>query len=358
MIATRWLALVALSSTAVVVLTAMRISAALLIGPMLAAAVMANAGRTVRIAPRLFLAVQAVVGIMIARVFTTSLLLAVEQRWLVFLAAVVSVIAMASCLGFVLTRRRILPGATAVWGSFPGAATVMTLMAADYGADVRLVAFMQYYRVALVALLASAIARIMVPAAVHDGGIAQALGALIDPGHVHPVPLAATLATAAVGAAVALWLRVPAGALLGPMVLGAVAQKLGLFAIELPETLLAFSYALIGWSIGMRFDHAAVAAAKHALLRVTLALIALVGGCALLSIGLSWATGVDPLTAYLAMSPGGADSVAIIATSVPKVDVAFVMALQVSRFLVILLCGPTLARWVTRWAEWRPARRS
>ena len=36
------------------------------------------------------------------------------------------------------------------------------------------------------------------------------------------------------------------------------------------------------------------------------------------------------------MSPGGADSVAIIAASSQKVDVSFIMALQVSRFLVIL----------------------
>lgn len=35
-----------------------------------------------------------------------------------------------------------LPGNTAIWGSSPGAATVMTLMAGSYGADVRLVAFL------------------------------------------------------------------------------------------------------------------------------------------------------------------------------------------------------------------------
>jgi len=52
---------------------------------------------------------------------------------------------------------------------------------------------------------------------------------------------------------------------------------------------------------------------------------------------------VDPLTAYLATSPGGADSVAIISASTP-VDVPFVMAMQMSRFLIILFLGPALAR--------------
>ena len=37
-----------------------------------------------------------------------------------------------------------LPGTTALWGTSPGAASVMTIMAESYGADMRLVAFMQY----------------------------------------------------------------------------------------------------------------------------------------------------------------------------------------------------------------------
>jgi hypothetical protein len=43
---------------------------------------------------------------------------------------------------------------------------------------------------------------------------------------------------------------------------------------------------------------------------------------------------VDALTAYLATSPGGLDSVAIIAASTPRVDLPFVLALQSVRLLV------------------------
>jgi uncharacterized membrane protein AbrB (regulator of aidB expression) len=55
-----------------------------------------------------------------------------------------------------------------------------------------------------------------------------------------------------------------------------------------------------------------------------------------------------PLTAYLATSPGGADSVAIIAAST-HVDVPFVMAMQMARFMLVLIVGPALARSVARW---------
>ena len=58
---------------------------------------------------------------------------------------------------------------------------------------------------------------------------------------------------------------------------------------------------------------------------------------------------VRTMTAYLATSPGGADSVAIIAAS-SQVDLPFVMAMQVARFMLVLLVGPTVAKMVARWA--------
>lgn len=57
--------------------------------------------------------------------------------------------------------------------------------------------------------------------------------------------------------------------------------------------------------------------------------------------------GIDPLTAYLATSPGGLDSIAIIATSTP-VDLPFVMALQTARFLLVLLLGGPISKAVAR----------
>ena len=75
------------------------------------------------------------------------------------------------------------------------------------------------------------------------------------------------------------------------------------------------------------------------------ALIALCGG---LGYALHLAAGTDPLTAYLATSPGGADAVAIIAAS-SRVDMSFVMAMQVARLILVILIGPSLARLLARW---------
>jgi uncharacterized protein len=54
---------------------------------------------------------------------------------------------------------------------------------------------------------------------------------------------------------------------------------------------------------------------------------------------------VDPLTAYLATSPGGSDSIAIIAAS-SDVDVSFVMAMQTVRMIVVLFLAPILTKFI------------
>ena len=47
------------------------------------------------------------------------------------------VVVVSSLLGWLMTRWQMLPGTTALWGTSPGAASVMTIMAESYGADVR-----------------------------------------------------------------------------------------------------------------------------------------------------------------------------------------------------------------------------
>jgi uncharacterized membrane protein AbrB (regulator of aidB expression) len=61
---------------------------------------------------------------------------------------------------------------------------------------------------------------------------------------------------------------------------------------------------------------------------------------------------IDPLTAYLATSPGGVDAAAIIAAST-KVDTPFVMAMQNVRMIVLLLVGPHphIERWMASTLE-------
>jgi hypothetical protein len=94
-------------------------------------------------------------------------------------------------------------------------------------------------------------------------------------------------------------------------------------------------------------DRPCTAHVARALPRVTAAIASLIAICAGLGYVLVLIAGIDPLTAYLAMSPGGADSVAIIAVG-SNVDMPFVMAMQTARFILVLSLGPSLARFLAR----------
>ncbi|RUX44116.1 AbrB family transcriptional regulator, partial [Mesorhizobium sp. M7A.F.Ca.US.014.04.1.1] len=88
--------------------------------------------------------------------------------------------------------------------------------------------------------------------------------------------------------------------------------------------------------------------AARALPHIIASIVALIAFCGGLAFMISHLLGIDPLTAYLATSPGGMDSIAIIAAAAQNVDISFVMALQSARFLIVLLIGPSVARLVAR----------
>lgn len=335
----QWTLILGVSALLVAVLEGVHLPAALLLGPMLAAIAAAGMETRARVGGRIFSAAQGVVGCMMAQSVPLSFVSMVARDWPLFLAGVVSAMALATLLGWVLTRWQVLPGTTAVWGSSPGAATAMVLMAEAYGADMRLVAFMQYLRVVCVAICASLVATLFA-----DGSGPGAQAIVWFPA-VSWTGLAATLVVAVAGGLLARRLRIPAGGLLVPFAVGAVLQAAGAMTLTLPPWLLAVSYAFVGWCIGLRFSREVILHAAHAFPRVlasTLLLIAACGGFAALLVRLA---GLDPLTAYLATSPGGADSVAIIAAS-SRVDLPFVMSMQVVRLVLVVITGPALARLV------------
>jgi len=154
-----------------------------------------------------------------------------------------------------------------------------------------------------------------------------------------------TLALAFGGALLAHVLRIPAGPMVLPLLVGSALQAAGWLVIELPALVLALAYAMIGWSIGLRFTHAILLHALRALPAVFASIVVLMGVGVVIAVALTEWASVDPMTAYLASSPGGADSVAVIAAT-SAVDAGFVMAMQLARFLLVLVFGPAVTRFV------------
>lgn len=311
--------------------------AALLLGPMIASILVTVKGAGLRLPKPLFLMAQGTLGWMIAGHLPNNIYLEIVQEWPIFLLGTCSTIVASSLLGWLLSRTGLLPGTTAIWGSSPGAASVMTIMSESYGADMRLVAFMQYLRVACCAIAAMVVATLFNVDGVkpvHWFAMSSLSGFII------------TVLMSCFTVFLGVKLRIPGGALLISIGFGIFVKFSGLFPIVLPYWYLAISFGILGWGIGFRFSPAVLRHAFHVFPHVLGAIIALIvinGGFAMLLVCFA---DIDPLTAFLATSPGGADSVAIIAAST-QADVAFVMAMQIMRFFVVLIAGPMLARWLS-----------
>jgi membrane AbrB-like protein len=332
-----------MSSAAAILLELAALPGAILLAAMASGVVFALMGATIRVPPLVFLAAQAIVGCLVARSITLSIITSIAHDWPIMLLVVAATVLSSAMVGYALVRLKVLPGSTAAWGSAPGGASVMVVMAEEFGADPRLVAFMQYLRVIAIAFVASLIARLWFGAAATPA-LAPA-AEIVAPTDV--VQLLLTLIVALASVWLGLRLKVPAAGVMMPMAVGAVLQGTGLFTITLPHWLLAVTYFGIGWAVGLRFDREVTAHAFRAIPAMLAAIAVVMGLCGLWAFMLVVLVGTDPLTAYLATSPGGLDTIAIIAVG-STADVPFVLALQTLRLVLVVVTGPALARLIAR----------
>jgi uncharacterized protein len=342
-VAAQWASLVAISALISAIWTAIGLPAALMLGPMIGGIVFGVHGLRLATPPWSSVAAQAVIGAMVSAAITPSIVATFSNDAPLFSIVIAATLLGAACLGWLISRAGLLPGATAIYGISPGAASAMVLLGAAEGADPQLVAVMQYSRVLFVVIAAALVARFWagVAGVVHIPGTP-----LLAP--VNWINLATVLLLAAVGQQAARLLRLRGWAVLGPMFLLSGLHAAGWITIELPSWLLAATYAVIGWGIGLGFRREVLLHARRAMPVIAGAALCLIAFCGLLAWCLVRLAHVDPLTAYLATSPGGLDSVAIIAASTPRVDLPFVLALQAVRLLLVLSAAPLITRLVVR----------
>jgi len=335
----RWGLLAGGSVALALTLDLIGLPAAWLIAPMLAAIAVAVRGAPMVVPMSLSIAAQAVIGCLIAHAVTPDIVTTFSANWPLFLATTAATILASGLLGYLLAHWRVVPGTVAIWGSTPGAATAMVVMAQAWGADARLVAVMVYLRVVMVAGLASVVAL------ASTGHVARTPATSCWTMATAPGALALTLAVSGAGTLLGRVLRMPAGALVCTMAIGALLNLTDVARVDPPRLLLVPAYVVIGWRIGLGFTRETLAASARALPRLALASAVLLAFSCVMAALLVRFAGIDPLSAYLATSPGGMDAIAVIA-STSAADAPFVMALQVVRFLMVMAIGPALATWL------------
>jgi membrane AbrB-like protein len=288
---------------------------------------------------------QGMLGARIAQGVGPDFLGALAASWHVLAGGTVWAMLGAAGLGLFLARRRVMPGPTAIWGLSPGGAMVMTLMSAEHGADMRMVAFMQYTRVILVSLVTVYVARLLIPAAA--AGAPAAAPAPGAPDAFRPLDAGVTVLGILLALAVTKRTGFPGGAIILSMLFVALLGNLGGWDTRLPGPAMLACYALIGFRLGGNFSREDLRRGLRVYPWILLGVFSIMALCALYGLGMWALGGFDPLTAYLSTSPGGIDVVTIIAADTDA-SLPFVATMQTMRLLLVILLGPWLARLATR----------
>ena len=319
-----------------------------LVGPMLVALVLALVWREHPTVPRWGrIASLAVVGGMLAATFRPSVLPLIAGHWLPVSLVVGGTLLLSLGAGLLLSGLVRMDRKTAALGALPGAASGMLAMSEPLGADARLVALMQYTRVVVVVVTATLAGRLVAGASPQQ---ISAQGLQAAPGGVDLLvqgtlpTYAVTVLVAVLGALAGTRLRLPAGALLGPLILGVALAELGVVHLAWPPGVPQAAYLVLGLWVGLLFDGASVKRAGRLFPSVLASAVGLVLACAVLGWALAALTGIDGMTAYLATTPGGIESVAIVAIGTGA-DAPLVLAVQMLRLLAVVFVGSLLGRW-------------
>lgn len=317
------------------------VPSAALFAALFVATALALAGRAPDFVPRgATLAAQAVLGVVIGALVSGPTLRALAAHAIPVVLVTFATLLVSIGAGLLMGLRRDVDATTGALALTTGGASAIVALAAELGADIRMVAVVQYLRVGLVTAIMPLVAALVF----HVGGHPAA-------GHVSHAGLQGLVLVALaapLGLLLARLTRMPAGPLLGPLIVAAAITLTGRTGdAGVPAPIVDLAYAAIGWQAGVRFTRARLAEIGRAL-PTALALILLVNAiCAGLGALLAALAGATPFEGYLATLPGGIYAALAMAIAA-RTDVTFVLAVHVLRVLLVMFTMPIFARLLRR----------
>ncbi|MCV7154597.1 AbrB family transcriptional regulator [Mycolicibacterium pyrenivorans] len=343
----RWAGLLAATAAVTVPLTLIGVPsaalfAALVVGIALALLTLGPAG----VPRKVGVGAQGVLGVYIGTMVHQDALAALGGDWPVVVGIAVATLVLSVIAGALLGLHRDVTPLTGSLSLVAGGASGLVAIARELGGDDRVVAVVQYLRVALITASMPVVVTLIYHADKSHGATNPAQN-VSAPWYLS---IGMLVALVLVGATVGRWIRLPGAGLLGPLALTVVLEISGLsFGLSVPVLLVQAGYMLIGWQAGLAFTRDSLRAVGR-LLPAAVGLIVVLGvATAGLGVLLAHVTGLTPLEGYLATSPGGV--YAVLATAVETgSNVTFIIAAQVVRILLMLFAAPLLARAVV-WAS-------
>ncbi|MGP1394766.1 MAG: AbrB family transcriptional regulator [Inquilinaceae bacterium] len=276
-----------------------------------------------------------ILGIMLGGAFRPEILGQLGE-WSLSLAGLIAYILVSIVVGLVFLRR--VAGydpVTAFFTATPGGFNEMVLIGGAMGGNDRVIALSHSARVMLVVFTIPFWFRFAVGIETSDRG---PLGPSL--GDIPPLDVA-LLAACVVGVPIARRLRLPAPALVGPMILSAVIHLAGLTASSPPGVLIAAAQVVVGSAIGCRFAGTPLRVLGHALLIAFGLTALLLGVTTAFAFAVHHLTGIGLIDLVLAYAPGGLAEMSLVALALGA-DAAFVATHHVARVILIILFAPLI----------------
>lgn len=324
--------------------------AALIVGIVLALVSLAPAG----VPRKAGIAAQGVLGVYIGTMVHRDALTALGSDWPIVLGVAVSTLVLSIGAGALLGLHRDMSPLTGSLALVAGGASGLVAIARELGGDDRVVAVVQYLRVALITASMPVVVTVVYHAEKSGHAAAPATQGDSAPWYLS---IGMLVVIVLVGATAGRLARMPGSGLLGPMAVTIALELTGTsFGLSVPMALVQLGYAVIGWQAGVAFTRESMRAIGRALPAALSLIVVLNVACAGLGVLLAHVTGISMLEGYLSTSPGGI--YAVLATAVETgSNVTFIVAAQVMRVLLMLFAAPLIARGLAKLTQ-RPHRRA
>jgi membrane AbrB-like protein len=283
-----------------------------------------------------------VIGVMLGSGFDTQTFSHLFEWGLSLVGLIVYIAAAAALVVPLYIKIGRLDPVTAFFSAMPGGLNEMTVIGGELGGDEKRIILSHAARIVVSVSLIAIYFRLVLGYDVSSAALPSGANVALDlkSGSI-------LLGCAVLGVVTGKALRLPAAALLGPLILSAAAHMTGLSHSAPPPVLVIFSQIILGTMMGCRFMGAA-----PRLIVETLVLSA-IGTTLMLVLSLGFAVtlhgmfGQTTQQVLLAYAPGGLTEMSLVAIAMNG-DVAYIALHHLARIVVLIAIAPTLLAWVAK----------
>lgn len=309
-----------------------------MIGAMLATTMAAVAGLPVALWHRLREGFVVVLGVMLGSSFTPAIA-GQLPGWGVSILILVVYTVVSGLLGaWFFHRAAGYDRITSYFSAMPGGLSVMIFVGEAMGGDARLISLTHASRLLLVVLILPFAFQLFMG---YDPAQRPAVGP--DLGDLGGLDIGMLIASGLVGWVGARLLRIPAPAVVGPMLLSAAVHLGGVIEAGPPQVVVAAAQVVVGTALGCRFAGTELALIGRTILWAAGGTVLLLGT----AVASAWAghlvTGLPVLELTLAYSPGGLAEMSLIALAL-GLEAALVATHHIVRIFLVVVLAPLAFR--------------